>query len=115
MGDMTLHTAATCSSNIEWSVIIAGGANTYTVRYGATFDSDYAYDWSCSCPEFTARRKLARSMRGCSHIERVRASKLRCGWNAELDPGAPADYDPFTGRHSCPECGGEVNHLRVMV
>ena len=105
--DLTIHATWTCCSNVNWSTQVpsSDGSKTYTVSYGPS-RGVYQYDWSCNCPN---RRRGY-----CKHIEQVRASGDRCGWNGTLEVGVEADRRD-DGTPCCPDCGGEVTAFNVGV
>jgi hypothetical protein len=92
MADLTVHVTQTCATNRQWSLDLAGTTGTHTVRFGFLVDGPYQYGWSCSCKGFRFRGS-------CSHINKVRASGVRCAWNAELE---------LSQETACPDCGGPV-------
>ena len=109
MPDLTEHTAYTCSSNINWSTTVKGSrGDEYTVSYEWMPPSHpVQYDYTCTCKGYRFRGH-------CKHIDQVKASGARCGWNAELEPG----NDPAQDEDAdicCPECGKPVHAMRVAV
>lgn len=58
------------------------------------------YDWTCDCKGFQFRKT-------CKHV--VEAQKNRCSWNEALD----FVEKPSNGR--CPECGSDVESIRIGV
>jgi len=111
MPDLTVHTAYTCETNIQWGPVTvksSSGATSYEVSWGRRYDPmDALYGWSCTCKGFQFRKT-------CKHVKAVEAEHLRCGWNAELDP----TVDPVRnkdGELCCPECGAPVYPEQVAV
>jgi len=115
--DLTIETAWTCCTNIDWETTVQGsGGAPYTVRYGLLYGRDAEiqgcmYGYTCTCPAFTISR---RSHLPCKHIKAVQASGARCGWNNTLEPTLECDHDE-NGEPCCPECGGPVTAFRVGV
>jgi hypothetical protein len=85
MPDLVRVNAHTCSSNVKWRREVQG-SQLYVVWWKFQFEGPSAgmYDYECTCPAFKYRHK--RGAQYCKHIEAVKHE--RCGWNAELDPGA---------------------------
>ena len=109
MVDLVAVTTWTCATNMRWTTEVTGSkGDVYTVRFGASFHEGPQYDWSCDCAAFRFHAGY------CKHIEQVRASDLRCGWNAELEPTETCDHRS-DGEPCCPDCGGPVEPVRVGV
>ena len=106
MADLDIVTAWTCSSNTYWHKRVQGsGDNAYDVRFERRNLGPVQHDFTCTCKGFTFGKGAY-----CKHIKAVMAE--RCGWNAELDPGA----EPIKGtNHACPDCEGPLVAMRVGV
>jgi len=117
MPDLTVHAAWCCSTNVSWEKEVTGSRGaTYTVRYERLFGraaeiQGCMYGYTCTCPAFTKSRK---SHLPCKHIKAVQASRERCAWNWELEPGAECARDE-DGNPVCPECGAPVTAFNVAV
>jgi hypothetical protein len=113
MGDLTRHTAATCSKNLGFVREVPGSKPgvSYTVSYERVFGSRHdalgcEYGWTCTCENY--KRLHSRLGTNCKHIADVKDQ--RCTWNAECDPGVyPKDGD------RCPACGGPIEYVQVAV
>ena len=104
MPDLTIHTASVCRSATWFKTPVPGSnGQNHTVEFGPS-NGKYKYDWSCTCKGFTSRRT-------CKHVDA--AKELRCGWNAEGDPGHQPDGPPDALR--CPQCGDHVVAIQVAV
>ena len=104
MGDMTIETAATCRSNVDWSTKVRGSTGTmYEVRFCRQWGGGVQHDWQCSCPAFQHRK----GGQYCKHIEKVK--RTRCGWNAGIDPGLRPNGN------QCPKCKGPLEFIQVAV
>lgn len=117
MPDLTIHPAAVCTTNLDWTKAVPGSRGaTYTVRFGMLFGRDAEvqgcqYGYTCTCAAFT---KSKRSHLPCKHIQAVEASGERCSWNWEMEPGAEAAKDEH-GNACCPDCGAPVTYINVGV
>ena len=97
MPDFTLETAPICKTVRAFGMKVAG----HDVSYGPTPYGRYQYGWDCDCAEF------AKDRYGCEHTRE--AAKHRCGWNSHCEPYTmPKD-------RKCPDCGGELDFVRVAV
>ena len=104
MPDLSIETAATCATNTGWSTTVIGSKGAeYIVRWNRQFTGPVQYDYECSCPLFKNRGTP------CKHIRQVQLRKLRCGWNAALEPTLKAEDE------KCPNCGGPVEYFKVGV
>jgi hypothetical protein len=113
MFDLTIMSAWTCDTNIEWSTTVAGSSGSdYTVSFGKLFGRNLdlqgcQYGWTCTCKGFAFRGT-------CSHVTDVEVSNARCGWNACLEPTLNCEHDN-NDDPCCPECGAGVSAFNVGV
>lgn len=100
--DMTIQVAPVCETVKNFSVkfISSDGQRQYTAVFGPTPYGRYQHDWECDCMGFKTRKS-------CKHIDL--AKQKRCGWNAHLEP-----Y-PMPEDRKCPDCGGELEFVKVAV
>jgi len=111
--DFTIETAWTCASNVYWETKVTGSkGDVYTVHFGRlpegkAMELGASHGWQCECKGYKYRGT-------CRHIEQVKASGDRCGWNAELEVALECGYDA-SGEPCCPECGGPVRAMRVAI
>lgn len=105
MPDLTIQSGFWCASNEYWEARFpkSKGDGHYLVRWMYTPFGDYQYGWDCECPGFKYNTRHE-----CKHTKA--AEGMRCGWNAEMEPGMVPDPGP-----KCPMCGGPVKGFRVGV
>lgn len=109
MPDLTRMFAWTCCTNTYWATPVPGSKGAYKVTYGMMPPAHpVQYDYSCTCKAYQYG-----GGKHCKHIEAVKLSKVRCGWNAELEPTAQALTSD--GENKCPHCGGPVESIAVAV
>ena len=110
MPDLDILVALTCFSNESWTKSVVGSkGTTYNVKWSRLSPVEAnrrhcQYGWECTCDGWKYRRT-------CRHV--TAAEKERCGWNAEIDPGASTTSE--TGEHTCPRCNGPLVGVRVGV
>jgi hypothetical protein len=112
MPDFIIHATWVCESNVHWETTVPGSkpGTSYRVAYEfRPYPSMVQYDWTCECHAF----KFGKG-KYCKHIEAVKASHARCGWNWELEPGMEAAKDA-NGEPCCPVCGRAVTAMKVAV
>lgn len=113
MPDFDLVPTWTCASNFYFERVVTGSkGDVYTVHWGRlmearAFETGAQYGWQCTCRGYKYRGT-------CRHIDEVKASGERCGWNGTLEPTAQCDHDA-NGEPCCPDCGGPVRVMRVAV
>lgn len=87
-----------CLTAENWQTQVLGSkGDLYTVTWGRGHKhlANVQYDWSCTCKGYSMRKGY------CSHIKKVIAAKLHCGWMQYTDGGGIKD-------HKCPMCRGPV-------
>ena len=104
MPDLMIQAFWHCRSAEDWETTVPSksGDEPHIVRWDSTshrHHHDCQHDWSCDCTGYMVRGT-------CSHIERVKREKRRCGWMQFTDGGHPT-YDT-AGRPTCPKCGSPV-------
>jgi len=108
MPDLIIVDVPTCATNSHWRTEVQGQTGKYLVTFGHVEMGPVANDYTCSCPHFQYR--LFGTGEYCKHIKRVIEQKLRCAWNAELEPV----HAPIGGNF-CPKCTGPLTFERVAV
>lgn len=117
MIDYNTLTAWTCQSNMHWETEIedtdAHATNRRVTVCWTRLPSGARVQrgWTCTCADGQIASPHPVQ---CSHV--IKAAKLRCGWNSELDPTAECVYgeEPTDGPR-CPDCGEFVQPVRVGV
>ncbi len=115
MLDLTIKYAWTCHTNLFWTTKVQGIGGKYDVTWRQTDQPklhDFAmYGWHCSCPAYQFGKG-----KYCKHVKAVIKVNERCGWNEGLEPTLmPARAADAEGCPECPECGGEVESIKVAV
>ena len=114
MAELSIQTAVTCKSNIDWSVDVklhsGPTTNCYVVRYGELDSKEkekqgYQYGYICGCKAFRFRKQG--DAHYCKHIKAIIEDGVRCGWNQRMKylEMVPA----------CPRCGEEVTPFSIGV
>jgi len=113
MPDFTVETAWVCASNFYSEIRITGSrGDRYVLHWGRLPESvvlkkNVQCGWQCTC--------VGHKFRGtCKHVRAIEAADERCRWNAEMDPSAECARDA-DGDPCCPQCGGPVRSMQVMV
>lgn len=110
MADLHIVSAWTCSSNIYWHKRVQGSggpASVYDVRFENRPLGPVQHDYTCTCAAFAFGKGQY-----CKHIKQVMSE--RCGWNAEMDPGASPEPN-HENEPCCPDCSEEVQAFNVGV
>lgn len=97
MADLTYAVAPVCHTAKFYATRIDG---THVYYGEMPRGHRYQHDWMCDCG--------GAGVNGCKHI--AEAAKLRCGWNAGLEP-----YDGEAVGDTCPDCGGDLCYVPVGV
>jgi len=105
MPDFIIEYNRVCAANLHFHKEVKGSkGEIYHVYYG---DHGFGYlTWSCSCPAY----KYGHG-KDCKHILAVQ--KEKCCWNEEgtyTGSNLQANAD-----HTCPECGGPTEVIKVAV
>lgn len=105
MRELDIIAARMCSTNKFWEspVLSSDGSKAYLVRYEATPEGDYQYDYTCTCPAY----KHGKS-RHCKHIHQVKHE--RCAYGQDAFWGSPIEMGD-----KCPECGSDTIVVRVGI
>ena len=101
---LSIESFSICPSVHHFHKSVQGSTGKYEVVYGPTPEGDYTHGWTCSCPSFRFRGGE------CKHIKATKSE--RCAWNQESLCGSGAPR-PADGK--CPECGSELEVIRVAV
>ena len=103
MPDLTIEYCYTCPSNVSWQKSYTGSQGPYAVTYNQWNGPDM---YHCTCPGFKYRKT-------CKHVEA--AKKERCGWGWEAYCGSKETPVEKGGKKFCPNCGEEVEIVKVGV
>lgn len=104
MPDLIREYRRWCSSNEQWSTIVHGSKNSYTVTYGKVNFGDYEYGYTCTCKAFEFGQG-----KECKHI--IEAKKQHCRFNHEACCGDGEEVKDDT----CPKCGADMTTIVIMV